>query len=393
MRTMVLNVIAMIAAWSIAGHGPLRAQRGRRAAPALCARVLLVCALLSGTQGCAVLPGATPFDGYTGPEQRPRSVLDYYAYDSSRPYSGFSEHVIRKTDRYTFKQIEIETSQGPALVDYYQRKEPSPYLIFVFPILGGKHVIESYFAQHFASNGFDAAIVHRDKDFKNPDQFEQLEENFRRNVVRDRIAIDLFQREYGKTEFGSFGISRGGINVAITAGVDARLQHNVIALGGSHLVELFKHSSERGISKYRKRVQDALGLTEEEFYAFLEQTVKTDPKFLARYMDARKTLMILSAFDKSVPIKYGMALRREIGNPRTLFLPAGHVTGVLFTQFVKLIPPSESLCIFPFDVIESEALEFYNRSFKTHRRDFRHYPFILLKLPLEILGKLVEPFF
>ena len=357
-------------------------------------RYALVVVMLSvNASGCAILPGADPYSSYPGPAQRPQSVLEYYSYNSEHPYSNVEEHIIRKTDRYTFKQIHLETEQGPATIDFYQRPEPSPYLIFVFPILGGKHVIEGYFAQHFAKNGFDAAIVHRDKDFKNPDQFAQIEENFRRNVVRDRIAIDLFTKEYGKSEFGTFGISRGGINVAVTAGVDKRLEHNVIALGGANLVELFKHSSERGIKKYRTKVQDALGLTTEEFYEFLERTVKTDPKYLARYMDARKTLMILSAFDKSVPIKYGMGLRREIGNPRTLFLPAGHVTGVLFTQFIKLIPPSESLAVFPFDVIESEALEFYHRSFKTHRRDFRHYPFILLKVPLEILGKLIEPFF
>lgn len=340
--------------------------------------------------GCAILPGPS---SYPSPEKRPDRLIEYYSYDRERPYTGFEERTIQRAERYTFKELRVRTEFGPITVDYYQRPGSSPNLIFVFPILGGKHVIEGYFARHFANNGFDAAIVHRDKDFKDPSQFDQIESIFRKNVIRDRIAIDLFEREYGKKEFGTFGISRGGINVAMTAGVDGRLKHNVIAFGASHLVEVFKKTSERGVKKYRKRVQEARGLTEDQFYEYLEKTVSTDPKYVAKYLDPAHTLMFLSLLDSSVPTKYGLKLRREIGDPRTMLLLSGHYTGVLFTQFVKLIPPSETFCIFPFDVIESESLEFYHRSFQTKRRDFRHYPFILLKTPLEVVGKLLELFF
>jgi len=41
-----------------------------------------------------------------------------------------------------------------------------------------------------------------------------------KNVVRDRMAIDFFEQRLGKKEFGTLGISRGAINVAVTAGVD-----------------------------------------------------------------------------------------------------------------------------------------------------------------------------
>lgn len=335
--------------------------------------------------GCAVIPGDID---YKGPPPRPQSVVDYYNYDSKHPYSNWTEEVKKKRERYTMKEVVIDTTFGQVTVDYYQRKEPTTDLILIFPILGGKHLIESHFARYFALRGFDTAIVHRDKEFKRPEQFDNLEEIFRRNAIRDRIAIDFFEREYGKKQFGSFGISRGGINVAITAGVEPRLKFNVIALGGSHLVKVFRDSSERGVGRYRKRVQAAKNIDKTEFFDQLEENLKTDPKTLAKYIDARDTLMFLGLFDTSVPIKYGMRLREQIGHPRTAIMFSGHYTGILFTQFLSLLPPSETFCIIPFDFIESESLAFYYRAFNTQRRSLRYVPIKILQLPIEILGQL-----
>lgn len=335
--------------------------------------------------GCAVIPGDID---YQGPPPRPQSLIDYYSYDNSSPYTGWTEEVKRRRDRYTEKEVVIDTKYGQVTVDYYQRHEPTKDLIFVFPILGGKHLIESHFARYFALKGFDTAIVHRDKEFKRPEQFDHLEEIFRNNAIRDRIAIDFFEREYGKTDFGSFGISRGGINVAITAGVEPRLKYNVIALGGSHLVKVFRDSSERGVGRYRKRVQAAKSINKAQFFEQLETNIQTDPKTLAKYIDARDTLMFLGLFDTSVPIKYGMRLREQIGHPRTAIMFSGHYTGILFTQFLTLLPPSETFCIVPFDFIESESLAFYNRAFDTKRRSLRYVPVKILQLPFEVFGQL-----
>jgi len=327
------------------------------------------------------------------PASRPEPVLNYYRYDQNKSFQSITEQIVTRKDEYVHKRILIDTPQGQTTIEYYQRHEQDDRLIFVFPVLGGQLSIEGYFASYFAKHGFDTAIVHRDQDFKRPERFGDLEEIFRKSVIRDRIAIDFFEQNYAKKQFGSFGISRGAMNAAITAGVDSRLKYNVLALGGSHLVEVFKKSDVHGIKKYRDQVLETNGITEEQFYEALEESIITEPKNYARFLNPKNTLMFLSIFDKAVPFKYGLKLREEAGTPQTIFLFAGHYTALLFTQFVKLLPPWEEFCIFPFDFVESQSLDFYNNSFDTGRIDIWHFPFKLVQLPGKLFGYLYYAFF
>ncbi|MBX7143946.1 MAG: hypothetical protein K1X79_05800 [Oligoflexia bacterium] len=321
---------------------------------------------------------------YQGPPPRSAEIESYYAKGDS--YSSYSEEVLTVKSDYVHRKIAIQTHAGAINIDYFAGPEKSEDLIFVFPVLGGKNIIADYFARYFAQHGFDTAIVNRVDDFKDPSKFYQLEEVFRQNVVRDRLAIDFFEREYGKKNFGTFGISRGAINVAISAGVDPRLKYNVMAMGGTDLVSLFKESDQRGITKYRNRVMAYHNLTEEEFYSQLERQIKTDPKNLAQFIDGRNSLVVLSVFDHAVPFKYGEQLREQLGNPRTVYVAAGHLTSILYTQYAKLLLPFRELCLFPRDYIESEALSFYRSSFKRDEYSWWMLPYRVLQLPFSLLG-------
>jgi hypothetical protein len=348
----------------------------------------LICILfISQLSACAYIQ----HDGdYLGPVERPISIEDYYSVGSS--YSSFEIEEIEKTKYYSLQRVKIQTEYGEIVVDYHERFQKSDDLIFVMPVLGGRNIFANYIADYMAKGGFDSVVVHRDKEFKNPDHFERIEEVFRNNVIRDRIAMDFFENEFGKRDFASFGISRGAINAAITAGVDKRLRYNVLAIGGADLVNLFKDSKERGINRYRKRVMNRTGISEQQFFAFLEDNIKTDPKFLAQYIDARDTLMFLSVFDSSVPIKYGLKLRRRIGQPDTVFIMRGHYTTLLYTSFVRSVIPSEPYLAFPPDYIETEALHFYGNAFKRRRVDFGYALYNIFQLPIRIISKVSNAF-
>lgn len=334
---------------------------------------------------CAVVPVRPD---YLGPQPRPTSVVDYYSYDSTAPYWNIRTEILAERRDFTHLRIKLDTAYGEITAQYFRRKYTDQHLILVFPILGGNFFIESYFARFLANHGFDSVIIHRDKDFKKPELFFELEQVFRRNVIRDRIAMDFFEREYGKKKFGSFGLSRGAMNATVTAGADSRLTANVLALGGSNLVQIFKKSDVRGVRKYRKRVTEAIGITDEQFFEYLEKNVVSDPKNLAPYLNARNTLMFLSAFDQAVPIKYGMRLRRQIGYPRTVFLLAGHYSALLYTKFAFSLVGMERMSIFPIDIVESEMLKFFNDRFETNRHDIRNLPLFVYELPFEIFGRL-----
>lgn len=332
--------------------------------------------------GCFRLSGNS---WYEGPPARPVAMEDYYK--PERSYGSFREEIETTTARYTHKRISIDSYAGPIVVDYFQAPERSDSLVLVFPVLGGKNFIEKHIARYLVESGFDAAIVNRSNEFKDPANFEHLEEIFRLNIIRDRLALDFFQGEYGKKKFGSFGISRGAINVALTAGVDPRLEYNVLALGGTDLVNLFRDSSQARIEKYIQTVSDARGYSKEQFFKALKAQLRTDPKYTAQYLDSRKTLLVLGIFDRTVPFSYGLKLREQIGRPETIFLFADHYISLAYTQTISLLPPSkEKTGIFPFPYIEQEAVSFYKRSFDDGW-NWKSLPFHILQLPVNIVAE------
>lgn len=332
--------------------------------------------------GCFRLSGNS---WYEGPPARPSEMESYYAPEHS--YGAFRENIEKTTKDYTLKRITLESYAGPIVVDFFQGNKKSDSLVLVFPVLGGKNFIEKHIARYLVESGFDAAIVNRSNEFKDPTKFEHLEEIFRHNIIRDRLALDFFETEYGKKQFGSFGISRGAINVALTAGVDARLKYNVLAMGGTDLVNLFRDSNQPRITQYIKSVQEGRGYSRPEFFAALRGQLRSDPKYTAQYLDGRNTLLVLGIFDRTVPFSYGLKLREQIGRPETIFLFADHYVSLAYTQTVSLLPPSkEKGGIFPFPYIEQEAVSFYKRSFE-NAWNWKAWPFQVLQLPLNLIAE------
>ncbi len=344
-------------------------------------RLVALVAVAAGMSGCFKLTGG----GRMKPPERPSAMLEYYKLSAS--FGDYREELQYETDTYLHKHITIESYAGPITVEYFQNKGPrSDNLVFVFPVLGGKNFIEKHIATYFVEAGIDAAIVTRSNEFKEPAKFDQLEEIFRLNVVRDRLAIDFFESEYGKTKFGTFGISRGAINVALTAGIDARLKYNVLVMGGTDLVNLFNDSDQPRINKYIRSVCDVKGFTQEQFLEALRTQLRTDPKHTAHYLDGKNSLLILGIFDKTVPFTYGLKLRNQIGRPDTIFLAADHYLGLLFTQTVSFLPPSKEGGWFPFPYVEEEALAFYRRSFE-QSSSWKVLPYRILQLPLNLMAE------
>lgn len=344
-------------------------------------RVILLILVLA-LSGCFRVSGDA---WYEGPPQRPASMSMYYQPTSS--YGSFRDEILQTTDSYTLHHYTIESYAGPIVIDYFQGKSFSENLVLVFPVLGGKNFIEKHIAKYLVESGFDAAIVNRSNEFKDPTMFDQLEEIFRLNVIRDRLALDFFQEEIGKKKFGTFGISRGAINVALTAGIDPRLEYNVLVLGGTDLVDLFRDSNQPRIEKYIKSVQENKGFNEEEFFDALRKQIRTDPKNTAKYLDGDKTLLILGVFDRTVPFSYGLKLRDQIGRPDTIFLLADHYVGLLYTQTVSIVPPSkDGPGLFPFPYVEEEAVAFYDRSFNGSW-NWGVLPYRILQQPLNLLAE------
>jgi hypothetical protein len=231
-------------------------------------------------------------------------------YKPTAAYGDFRTEILQSTDLYTLKHISIESYAGPIVIDYFEGRKPSDTLVLVFPVLGGKNFIEKHIAKYLVESGFDAAIVNRSNEFKDPTMFDQLEEVFRLNIIRDRLALDFFEAEFGKKRFGTFGISRGAINVALTAGIDKRLQYNVLVLGGTDLVHLFRDSNQPRIEKYIQSVRENKGYSEQEFFDALRAKLRTDPKNTAQYLDGIGAVILGARRD--VVVAHGPGFRKGV---------------------------------------------------------------------------------
>ena len=354
----------------------------------------LLCRLLLTTviflNGCYSLPLDSH---YQGPEIRPESVNNYY--HNPLACHDFTEQLIEKHANYKIKRIAIKSSYGNVEIDLYLRHKTSKNIILIFPVLKGKPVVESHFAKYFAENGFDTAVVGRNSDFINPDYSDRLESVLNENVIRDKIVMDYLQAKYDKSSFGSLGISRGAINAAITAGADPRLKHNILLLGGSDIPALFENSNQGRIKKYVRASVAMQNISRKQFFINLGQNIKSYPKYLAQYIDARHTLLVLGLFDTTVPLRYGRRLRKQLGNPRTIYLLADHYVSLGFTKTAcsLLSDNAEVFCVFPFDYIETEALNFYRKSMGISKATPKLITYRILSIPFEILGRLTEAIF
>lgn len=351
-------------------------------------RFLVALGFCSILTGCAVLSLDTK---YKGPEPRPTELNDYYSQGSS--YQSFEIKELEKSRKFILSQITIKSEFGPIVIDFYDSPNPADDLVLVFPLLGGKPVVSQHFAEYFAEHDIDAAIVRRNDDFKNPAFFGQIEEMLKLNVIRDRVALDFFEKEFQKKHFGGFGVSRGGINVAMTAGVDPRIKYNVIAMGASDLPLIFRDSNQRRIKKYINTVMSDQKMSKPQVFSFLQSNVRTDPKFVAKHIDARNTMMFLSVFDRTVPYEYGRRLRKEIGNPRTIFLASDHYTIVLYTQLFSLLPPRKGDGLFPVGYLELESLEFFRKKFHRKEPTWKLLPFKVLRAPFDAVAYGLEKLF
>ena len=325
-------------------------------------------------------------DGFNqGRAQLPGEVEAYYSEGQS--YSQVTEFAVLPFKHYIIRRMMLETPHGRVTFDFYQlRDSSSDELVMVYPVLGGKPILESHFADYIARNGYEAVVVKRNDEFKNPANFLRLESLFRRDLILDRVVLDYFEKELGKRKFAGFGISRGAINLAMLAGVEPRLRTNVLVLGGTDLAGIFVDSKERRVNKIINSVRVKYGLEGEELREYLKKNLHTDPRNLAHYMDPDHTLLILAAFDRSVPFSYGLKLRDQIGKPDTVFLLADHYTSVLFTQAVRILPPVRDYSVFPIEYIESKIVTFLDQELRQESSWWRLLPLRPFEIVLDLVG-------
>ncbi len=239
--------------------------------------------------------------------------------------------------------------------DYYSpRSDAKRPAIIILPIMGGKkYPIESHFARYFAKKGYNVSLVHRERKMdKDISTLEDVDALLKTTVADNRRVIDWLssQENIATNKIGVFGISFGAIKGSLLLALEERVKAGVLGLGGD-LPYILANTREKRLVKNRDRLLKKHRLTLQEGEAILKGAISYEPNQFARYVDPRKVMLVLARFDTVVPYKKGLELRKNMGKPRTLVVPAGHYNSVVFIPY-----------------IESQAFRFFERRFKEEEK-------------------------
>lgn len=246
--------------------------------------------------------------------------------------------------RFTIERVVLSAAADAAgtnrllELDYYRPKgvDRAPVIV-VLPILGGGYPAEKHFCAYFAKHGMAAILVRREGLRKTISQLEEVNETLLHSAIDARKAIDWIETrpELDARRIGVFGISMGGIRAAFLTPLEPRIRAAVIALAGGDLPYIITHSNEPGLSRRRNQFRETHQLSEAAFQAEVQKSITCDPLSVAGSADRHRLLLVQALFDRAVPTRKGLELRRALGKPETIFLPTGHYTSLLFIPYIK----------------------------------------------------------
>ncbi len=221
-------------------------------------------------------------------------------------------------------------------VDYYVPRHLKPGarrpVILISPILGGNMVVD-HFAKYYAGRGYVAAIVHRKRTFWDEERkdVQQVEDYMRISVMRLRQPLDWLetQPEADPGRIGAFGVSYGAILHSVLAAVDDRVRYHVLAMPAGDLPDVIMECPDKAITKMVKKAEEVNGWSKPEIRRQLQETIKTDPLYLAPHVPRKKVEIYVALFDHVVGAGRSFQLWRAFGRPKLKILPFGHYGGSL----------------------------------------------------------------
>jgi hypothetical protein len=278
---------------------------------------------------------------YAGPSKRSTELLEYYSYPKQQIEAKVEK--ISEKKHYVVESIEFPSALNVfntenVKVDFYVQKKAGKFpTILVLPIANGVDFCAKGFARHFASGGFNCAIVHnRHIDLEDIVSAEQVEDYLRQTVLDSRQILDylLEREEVDGNKLGCLGMSLGGIRASIVAGADERLKYSVIGLAGGSMAEVAFLSKLKEVKEYMRGLVEK-GISPETIHAEISEKVVTDPLKLAKYTDARDTLMYIAMFDRVIHRKCGDKLWEAAGKPEAVYFFSGHFTSLLYLPYAE----------------------------------------------------------
>ena len=278
---------------------------------------------------------------YAGPSRRSTELLEYYSYPAQKIEAEVEKISERKhyiVERIVFPSALNVFDNENIKFDFYRQKKAGKFpTILVLPIANGVDFCAKGFARHFASNGLNCAIVHnRRVKIDNIQNAEYIEDYLRQTVLDSRQILDYLveRKEVDGNKFGCMGMSLGGVRATVVSGVDERIKCSVIGLAGGSMVDIAFLSDLKEVKRFIRGLVE-MGISQETIRAEVSDKIVTDPLKLARYNDARETLMYVAMLDRVIHRECGDKLWEAAGKPEAVYIFSGHFTSLFFLPYAE----------------------------------------------------------
>ncbi|MBY0587522.1 alpha/beta hydrolase family protein [bacterium] len=214
---------------------------------------------------------------------------------------------------------------------------PYPYVIITH-IAGGDFELSRFVASTLANAGIACTFVklpyygERRPPGKNVKMLQpdvEVASTAMVQAVKDlRRVVDWIdaQPDLDRHRIGICGISLGSITGSLAAGIEPRLTHACLIIGGGNLHDLVFESVEGEAREFR-RLWTEQGGTRESLGKLMHDF---DPVSYSDRLRERTVLMINASQDESVPVVCGKALWEAAGKQRIIWYPCGHYTIVRY---------------------------------------------------------------
>lgn len=223
-------------------------------------------------------------------------------------------------------------------VDLYQpARSTRPGVILLLPSAGGSYWIEEGFARYFATRGYAALLLRREKTPDGARVIDSINTIVARSVLDTRRLLDFAESrtDLDASRIGLFGISMGGIKGSLLLAVEPRIDAAVLGLAGGDLPDILVRSTEPGISAERAAFLAATGYDAATATTALRRDIAYEPLAAAGAVTPERVLLILARFDTAVPVANGWRLWQALGEPEVLVLPTGHYSAVLALPWLR----------------------------------------------------------
>lgn len=267
---------------------------------------------------------------YKGPEPVPS---EYAVLTSPRKPEKSCVVLRERFQNYAVYDLMIDGSASTLYVPKKKGREKSP-VILITPGMGGGDLINEVFAEGCVDNGISAIVLDQPNFLSPQNDGKDLELVIAYCTRNARSVVDWVCSKpfFDSEKIGSIGYSMGAIRNMVLAAVDSRIKSHVFIMGAGNLPRMILESKEAERYVFERKKNESL--TDEELLKDLENII-LDPADLAKYIDARNVLMVISRFDSIVPTKRQEEIRTLMGGPRTIYIPTGHATGAVTIFYLR----------------------------------------------------------